>query len=313
MSPADLAATYANLRKSFAWRVVERDAILASGPDTRSWLQGQVTQDLDSLQPSGSIETLVLSPQGKVEGLCRVFLLAGGDFLLDTKKEFGRALFERLRRFKLRVRVELSVIGDLHVVELRGPACPSLAGMGEIASAAADWPSLSGYDLVFRGVGAATNKAMVGALGQPPGDDSAFLAARIEAGIPELGTELTERTIPQEAGDIVARTVSFSKGCYTGQELVARLDSRGSNVPRRLLGVTESAPGTGTAPLASDGLRQGDKLVGEVTSLAYSPRLGLHVGLAYVKRGVDVPSDVELVGAGGVHPGRISRLPLVGQ
>ena len=85
----------------------------------------------------------------------------------------------------------------------------------------------------------------------PPGDPAAFEAARIEAGVPAMGREITDKTIPQEAGALVEHAVSFTKGCYTGQELVARLDARGNNVARRLRGVvlppaaTKAGPGIG--------------------------------------------------------------------
>ena len=96
------------------------------------------------------------------------------------------------------------------------------------------WGGLAGYDLL-----GADPVAPDGAVAVSQDD---YEAARIEAGFPRHGAELDERTIPAEAG-LVEASVSFTKGCYTGQELVARIDSRGSNVPRHLRGLLLSRPG----------------------------------------------------------------------
>jgi folate-binding protein YgfZ len=113
-------------------------------------------------------------------------------------------------------------------------------------------------------------------------------AVRIEAGVPTLGAELTERTIPAEIDGLVDKTVSFTKGCYTGQELVARIDSRGNRVPRHLRGVLLSEPVAAGSRLELDG-----KEVGWLTSVGMSPSLGV-VGLAYVARTVKMPAVVQV-------------------
>src|SRR5205085_1702728 len=142
----------------------------------------------------------------------------------------------------------------------------------------------------------------------PPGVPSvapeAYEAVRIEAGIPVMGHELDESTIPAEAG-IVDLSVSFTKGCYTGQELVARIDSRGGNVPRRLRGLILAGEAPAGATLRADG-----KDVGVVTSVAVSPRLGT-VALAYVRRAVEPPADVDVACEGGATSARVEALPLV--
>jgi folate-binding protein YgfZ len=138
-----------------------------------------------------------------------------------------------------------------------------------------------------------------------------------------MGSELTNKTIAAEAG-LVERTVNFTKGCYTGQELVARIDSRGSNVARRLVGVVAPpgpdepealAPGmtlhAGAAP-EGDAPAE-DKVVGTLTSAAWSAELRGWVGLGYLQRKVDSPGPVRVRagdGIGGSHPARVSPLPL---
>jgi folate-binding protein YgfZ len=116
-------------------------------------------------------------------------------------------------------------------------------------------------------------------------------ADRIRAGVPAMGAELDERTIPAEVGQwFVDASVSFTKGCYTGQELVARVDSRGSNVPRhlRVLTVEDGAE----VPVGAEVL-SGDAVVGQVTSSATG------VALAYVKRSVEPPAPLMVRWDGG--------------
>jgi folate-binding protein YgfZ len=130
----------------------------------------------------------------------------------------------------------------------------------------------------------------------------AYEVRRIEAGLPRMGAELTERTIPAEAG-IVEASVSFTKGCYTGQELVARIDSRGGHVPRRLRGLV--MPAGSALPEAGAEIEVGGRARGSVTSAARHPD-GHVVALAYVARDVDPPADGTCAGA----PASIRALPL---
>ncbi len=318
MESPDFVATISPLAEGLAWRAVRRDGVVVSGPDARTWLQGQITQDLALLPGEGAVLTLVLSPQGKVESYCRVSLFGEDGFLLDLKAGFGPSLEERLRRFKLRVKAEVLRLEDLVAVELRGSSAPLEIGRGEIASLPTCWQGLPGRDVLFRGSLADVEATALEVLGESPGSGEAFEAERIAAGIPELGAELTERTIPQEAGELVARCVSFTMGCYTGQELVARLDARGSNVPRNLksvliwtrLGMIAPSPGL---KLYIEGA-----VIGELTSVAMAssqPGSGArdteapYVALAYVKRGTESPCDVTISGVapdvtyqGTVHP-----------
>jgi folate-binding protein YgfZ len=113
-----------------------------------------------------------------------------------------------------------------------------------------------------------------------------------------MGSELSERTIPPEAG-IVGRTVSFTKGCFTGQELVARLDARGNRVPRNLRAVVLP---TESGAKAGDQLVRDGAALGELTSVAYSPGAHGLVALAYVRREVEPPATLEL----GSEEGRVS-------
>jgi folate-binding protein YgfZ len=131
----------------------------------------------------------------------------------------------------------------------------------------------------------------------PPGADEERV--RIEMGWPRMGAELTEKTIPAETG-LVDRTVSFTKGCFTGQELVARIDSRGGNVPRHLRGVRL---GTEGVPVGAEVVAAG-KVAGTLTSVAGA------VSLAYVARDVEPPADVIVRWDGGETTASVEALPL---
>ena len=134
-----------------------------------------------------------------------------------------------------------------------------------------------------------------------------FAALRIEAGVPKMGVELDESTIPAAAG-IVEQSVSFTKGCYTGQELVARIDSRGNNVPKRLLSVVLSGD---VVPSAGAAVMAGDAAIGAITSASYSEQLGAAVGLAYISRAGEVGQSVTIYVNGVAVTGELRELPLV--
>ncbi len=133
-------------------------------------------------------------------------------------------------------------------------------------------------------------------------DEAALELARIEAGVPRMGAELTGKTIPAETG-LVDRTVSFTKGCYTGQELVARIDSRGGHVPRHLRRVGLDQP----APVGAS-VSVGDKVAGSLTSVSTFPS-GRAVALAYLSRDVSPPTAVVVTWDGGRTDGRAESLP----
>lgn len=250
-----------------AW--ADRDTVAVAGPDAATFLQGQLSQDIDALRVDGSAWSFLLQPTGKVDALVRVHRVGADSFLVDVDAGFGEQVATRLQRFKLRTRCEISPVKRLYLV-VRGTAAldPPLGAVAldpgwgsdgvDLAGEAFDWP----VDLSEAG-------------------PEWLEASRIEARFPAMGRELDERTIPGET-DLLDRTVSFTKGCYTGQELVARIDSRGGNVPRHL-----------RLLVSADRLTPGDELeldggpVGVVTSSAWSPRRGAPVALAYVKRGVD--------------------------
>lgn len=317
---------YEALRTGAGALDIGREVVRVAGPDAGRYLQGQLSQDVARLSPGDWAWSLVLQPQGKLDAFVRCLRLGPDEFFLDTDLGVGELLVQRLLRFRLRTKADVDLL-PWRAVAVRGPgAVRSPAGEGVI-TVPFEWGGLSGYDLMGPEPTAPASLAAV--------SGEAYEAARVEAGFPRHGAELDERTIPAEAG-LVQAAVSFTKGCYTGQELVARIDSRGSNVPRHLRGFLLSGPAAAGDRLYPhpDGPAQeltppageqagGRREAGWLTSVARSPRLGW-VALGYAARSVEVgatlvvrpapsaASDEQRGGPVATETAQVQLLPLVG-
>lgn len=293
----DLTADYWALRNEAGAARAPRDFLRVTGPESLAFLQGQLSQDVEHLGPGASAYSFLLHPQGKVVALLRVTKLAEDEFVLDTDAGWRDSVAERLDRFKLRVKCDIEPL-DWRCLAVRGPRAADVAVENGVRVDAA-WPGIAGFDV----------------LGEDPRisadvrtcDSDALDAVRIESGIPRMGTEVDERTIPAETG-FVDRAVSFTKGCYTGQELVARIESRGSNTPRRLRGVVI---GTNVLPPVGAAVFAGENDVGTLTSVAESMTRKAPVALAYIRRAVEPPAEATVRFDGGEAVARIEELPLV--
>jgi folate-binding protein YgfZ len=282
----EMLADYDALRHGAGGLILPRDMLAVSGPDAVEYLQGQCSQDVATLADGESADALLLSPQGKVDASIRVTRTGSDAFLIDTDAGFGEAAQARLLRFRLRVKVDIEPVPWV-CLAIRGPESGSVPPASDpgMFRLPVEWPGLSGFDLI--GPAPSLPETV------RPCGIGAWEAARIEAGIPVMGREVTENTIPAEAG-LVERSVSFTKGCFTGQELVARLDARGTKVARRLCGIVvddpERLPPVGATVHTTDGEHQ----VGQLTSVAWSPGLRTTVALATLQRRVTPPSAVSV-------------------
>ncbi len=287
------------LRRGIAAHELPRDVLRAWGPDAVSFLQGQLSQDVAAVTVGGSAFSLVLQPQGKVDALVRLTRVGDDEVVLDTDAGWGHAVLERLERFKLRVRCDLEALA-WRCLAVRGAGAAELPdpppGTWRVL---AETPGVAGFDLLGPDPAVPPDALVVG--------PDAYEALRIEAGVPRMGAELDASTIPAAAG-VVERTVSFTKGCFTGQELVARIDARGGNVPRRLRGVVVA---TNVLPPVGATVEVGGREVGALTSVGESIERRAPVALAYVRRDVEVPSEARLCWDGGESTGRVEALPLV--
>jgi tRNA-modifying protein YgfZ len=295
-----------DLYAALAAAPIARDVVRVSGPDAVAYLQGQLSQDVEGLDVGATTWSFVLQPTGKVDAWLRVTRTSGDAYVLDVDGGAGDALTTRLRRFLLRTKAEIQPL-DWHCVALRGPGAEAMASEVAVEAALrvpAGWPGVEGTDLLGPDVTLPPEVA--------PADPEAYEAQRITAGVPAMGAELTEKTIPAEAGQwLVDASVDFTKGCFTGQELVARIDSRGGNVPRRLRGLVLDGPAPAPPGAAVTG-SESDQEVGEVTSSIYSPALGVAVALAYVGRAVEPRANAAVVWPGARRGAEIRPLPLVG-
>jgi tRNA-modifying protein YgfZ len=308
-TPADDHAGYRALRDGLGAVRWARATVEVDGPDAEAYLQGQTSQDLAKLAPGEWAWALVLQPQGKLDAFVRVYRAGVERFVLDTDAGMGEALIARLQRFKLRTKVDIHGL-EWQWVAVRGASAvtPGMVSAGPVTAGVAptgtiavgfQWNELRGYDLAGPHVDLPPGAVLASA--------QDYETTLIEAGFPRHGSELDERTIPAEAG-LVGSAVSFTKGCYTGQELVARIDSRGNNVPRRLWGLLVSGPVTPGAQLdqAPDAEGAG---VGHVTSVAVSPRLGW-VALGYLRRSVGQGATVWARSDAGAVQAQVAALPL---
>ncbi len=285
----------------------ERDVLRVTGADAVTFIQGQVSADVAALAVGDCAWSLVLEPQGKIDAWFRISRTAESELLIDVDRGWGERTATRLRRFLLRVDVTIDAV-DVRCVAMRGPlAAAAAADLVEnnsttVRAVPVDWRGLAGVDLF--GAIDGPSPAIPDAITLL--DPLVLDVLRVEQGWPEMGHELDASTIPAEAGQwLIDASVSFTKGCYTGQELVARIDSRGGNVARHLRGLV--LDGIGQDAAAADGVaipepRTAALLDGveraTVTSSVYSPTLGAPIALAFVHRSVEVGATLDIGGVG---------------
>jgi tRNA-modifying protein YgfZ len=287
-----------DLRTTVGAVPIARDVVTVQGPEATDFLQGQLSQDVAGVAVGDSAPSLLLQPTGKVDAWLRVTRTDDDRYLLDVEQGFGDAVLARLQRFKLRTNADLA-LDHLSGLAIRGPGAAAFAPEAPSTLAAdAGWPGVEGIDLLSGDALALAGVALAAR--------SDLEALRIECGVPAMGAELTDATIPAEAGQwLIAASVSFTKGCYTGQELVARIDSRGGNVPRPIRGLlVDGDPAPRGASVTFDG-----KAVGLVTSSAWSEALGA-IALAPLARAVEVGARVSVDSDGSARSATVAELPL---
>lgn len=283
----------------------DRTRIEMSGADAAGFLQGFCTNEVKRLKPGQGCEAFITSVQGKVLG--HVIISREGDrVVLETVAGAAEQLIPHLERYIIREQVVLADRSqDWGELLLAGAASPSLLmehfhvtppqsiWASEIASIdersivvqRAD-PMLAGPCFLLRTstAGMAAVEQALLAAGAAQCGEVVFDTVRIEAGWPLFGRDITDQNLPQEV-DRDAEAISFIKGCYLGQETVARIDALG-HVNRKLRSLT-FAPNT--EPLAGLPLLDGEQPVGEITSATVSPKINAPLALGYVRRGHNEP------------------------
>jgi tRNA-modifying protein YgfZ len=273
-----------------------------AGPEAVAYLHGQLSQDVEGLAVGDSAPTLLLAPSGKLDAWLRMTRLADDSVLLDAPAPSADPIAARLERFKLRTKAEIEVL-EWSVVAVRGPgavaAAHEVAGPHDLVLQA-DWPGIEGADLLGPAPELPAGAEDVG----PDGLEG----LRIAAGVPRLGCDLGPDTIPAEAGAwVVDGAVDFTKGCFTGQELVARIDSRGGNVPRplRVLRIDgDEVPEPGATVRAAD-----STTVGRITSAATHAEHGA-LAMGPLSRSVEPGASVVVAWDGRDVPATVEPTPL---
>jgi folate-binding protein YgfZ len=305
-----------------------RGKLLVGGPDAAEFLQGQLTNDVEALAPGGGCYAALLDRKGHVQADMRVLrppalplreAPTGGNgadseapgLWLDTEPEARDAVRRHLQTYRIGREVEVADLSEeLAILSLLGPASAAASGAARPPEDACRAASVRGVGCLAVGTHggldlvAARDEAgrLRAALLEADAAEVSLEAAevlRIEAGTPRFGAEMSGEAMPAEAG-IVEAAVDFEKGCYIGQEPVARLHYRGR--PNRLLrGLALSAPAPG-----GTALRLGDREVGRIGSSCVSPARG-PIALAVVRREAE-PGDELAVGEDGVTA-RVVELP----
>jgi tRNA-modifying protein YgfZ len=320
-----------------------RGRLMLTGADRRSYLQGVLTNDIEALAPATGCYAALLTPQGRMISDMRVLEL-GDAILLDVPASTLVTVRDRLSQFifaedvlvtdasetlwhlgvygPTSAAVLATTLGRLHQDDEPAPSTTDLEALAPFSSGRWDCGSsplivvrnddygVMGFDL-FPEIGRADalETALLGA-GAAAAADAALEAVRIEAGVPAFGSDMTEETIPLEAG-IEDRAISFSKGCYVGQEIIIRVMHRGhGRVARRLVGF--SFPPDSLLPAVGDTLRAQDREIGALTSAAWSPTLEHAIALGYVHRDfVEPGTQVNVVRDGRTVEAQVASLPFI--
>jgi folate-binding protein YgfZ len=296
----------------------EHGKLALTGGDAKSFLAGQVTNDIEGLTGGAGCYAAFLTHKGKMLGDLRVLAVdePAPELLLDTERPTLQALFDMIRRFKIGYDVELHKRTlQRSLLSLVGPGARAVAGAEDLpaeehahrAGAVGGRPvrlvaTDVGVDVLCDADDTDTVRAALLDAGATPVSEAAAEILRVERGRPRYGAELDDSTIPQEAG-LNERAVSFTKGCYVGQETVARLFYRGKP-NRHLRGLRLSEP----APTGAE-LRLGERVVGHLASSLVSPAHG-PIALALVRREAAVGDAVAVEGGASAE---VIELPFPAQ
>jgi tRNA-modifying protein YgfZ len=281
-----------------------RAKLLVRGTDGAEFLQGQLTNDVEALEPNTGCYAALLDRKGHMQADMRVLRLDTGDLWLDTEPETAGTVERHLRMYSVGREVEIEdATSAWSIVSVLGPGAADAAGSPpvapehaqryyeregvEILAVATDL----GLDLIVRTEVSDELRELLDRSEAVEVSEAAAEILRVESGRPRFGREMTTATIPQEAG-IDERAVSFTKGCYIGQETVARLHYRGKP-NRHLRGLRLESP-------AADGdpIMLGDREVGRIGTAVLSPAHG-PIALAVIRREAEPGARVE-VGEPGV-------------
>jgi len=301
----ELDGQYRALREETGFLGRRRGVVLVNGDQAAEFLQGQLTNDLEGLGADEGCYAALLDRKGHMQADMRALRLGTGEIWLDTEPEAVEPVLRHLRMYSVGREVEIEEASSAWaVISLIGPAAVEAAGTAplpgehaqrhferqgvEVLAVATDL----GLDLITRAGQASELRSLLAESGVAEVSEAAAEILRVESGRPRFGREMTSATIPQEAG-IEGRAVSFTKGCYIGQETVARLHYKGKP-NRHLRGLRLEAPVSDGDEVALEA-----REVGQIGTAAISPAHG-PIALAVIRREAEPGALVE-VGENGVR------------
>lgn len=243
-----------------------RDVLRVEGVDARKFLQSQLANDVTSLKIDESCYSLLLEPTGKITSLLRVRCESEESFVLDCDAGFGEVSATRLKRFKIRIKCEVST-STQKFVALRGLLAEEYIKFSEFTFAMPAWRA---SNFAIDVVATDFDRSLLG-----EGTPADFELARVRASWPTMGVDMTSDSVPSETG-LTDVAVSFTKGCYPGQELVERMDSRGASAPRSLRLIR-----------AVTGAKAGEPVVLDAQEIGIYTSVCSEFALALIKRSAD--------------------------
>jgi folate-binding protein YgfZ len=308
MNFGDGAAEYRAARARAAlFDCSDSGKIEVAGRDSAAFLHNLCTNDVKRLDVGRGCEAFLTTSQGKTMALACIFRMEPDRFCLDSGRVQGDVIARHLAHFLVSEDVAIAERSDeLAQLHLVGPEAHGI--LGSIAEVGSDVPELSvhqaqwrgtrfeirvrsrlgttGFDLIAEPAAAAALWEVIIDSGAVPAGFEAYEAMRIDAGIPEYGVDIDETNLPQETG-LTERAVSFEKGCYIGQETIARIRAYG-HVNRYLVRLSL---GGLKAPKPGCKLFSGQTEIGRVTSASRAPSSESVVALGYVRRGFEQPGQ----------------------
>ena len=293
----------------------DRGVLCVTGSDRLSWLQGLLTNDVMALSIGGICDAAYLTPQGRMISDMRVINLTGRT-LVDVPGSLAEALRSKLDGLLFSEDAQISDESrQITIVDVHGPEAPGVVEKlgDEIepeGAVVADAPfGVSGFSLFVPSADASAIVRRATELGATATSLETLEVLRVEAGRPAFLIDMDEHTIPLEAG-IEKRAISFTKGCYVGQEVIVRVMHRGhGRVAKKLVGIILA---TAELPKPGDIILSGDREVGKITSAVWSPALQQGIALGYVHRDyIDVGTSLLVQSTAQAIAAQVSPLPFV--
>jgi len=314
LTEPDLDAEYRQIREECGLLDrTDRAWLAVNGPDAAEFLQGQVTNDTEELSSGSGVYAALLDRKGHLQADMRILRLADDSFLIDTESATGPALLKHLTMYKIGRKVDVEET-ERALFSLVGPGTPAViesAPGGEnnfseatIGGAGCLVVATSvGLDVICDPADAEPVRAQLVADRAIPVSESAVEILRVERGRPRFGFDMGESNMPAEAG-IVERAISFTKGCYIGQEPVARLHYKG-RPNRHLRGLKPSGPVS-----TGDPVRLGERELGSVGTAVLSPASG-RVALSILRKEAEPGATVTIETADGAVEAEVIELPFI--